>query len=567
METVVQKKALAFSPRRQSFRLRRRLHVVLLFLAALSIHLCEIRAASYYDWVHDPKLFANPERMRALLEGWQKQRPDCTEVEIIGQSWWGRPPHTQETRKTDILALHVTDESVPEVDKQLVVIAAMRVVFSTTPSVVLATAHWLLSDDPAAAETRRRQHVIFVPSTRPYYHNIGGTIPESLYDNWSWEGVKEPEENIEAAAIQRLLDTWRPDVFVDVSGRVCHKEAMAMEVIGHSLRSGLDSCFVPEIPLMLAEAAAEGGYQVFRTHPWAGHGLAVSAAPIPGATRSYLSRSWRVLPVDYAYHRNHTLAIPVISSFRESFLLMMKRLFEVGNTTWRGEHVAGYPVNIVGGSGPVILSAWGDTAAARRASRVELWQNSSAIGVSYVNDPRPNACVAVVTTTPDVVPDVYAHGPRSLGYGKGYTATFDILENIEALDAEPARDLAPVRALIARYWRGSRYNGRPVLPAVSMSGAAVRRGIVVRCAFPYADPIVKDVRLDGVPCPESALDGYTVTHGPGTFVHVAIPPGKMRRVHVVTVEVVPDRPFESQNEAGFLQLDSGEPLPAEGNQE
>lgn len=519
-----------------------------LLSAFLSPH---TRAQGYHDAIHEPKLFAQPEAMEALLRGWVEQKPDQARVEVIGRSWWSRPPIKPDTPTTDILALHVTDTSVPAGEKQVVVIAGMRVVFSTTPGNILYTARWLLGDDPLAVETRRRQHVIFIPSTRPFYAIIGGNVPETLYDHWSWEGAQDPETNIESAAIQRLLDEWQPEVFVDVSGRVVHREAMVMEAVGLRERSALSSCYVPEIPVRLAEAAAAGGYQVHYMHPYMGHGLVPSMVPMEGARPYYYLQSWKVLPTDYAYRHYHTIGLPVSASFRESLLLMMQELFSIGNTVWKGERHAGYPVNNVGGSGPVILTAWGETAAQRRSSRTALWQEKSRLGVSYFNDPHPNALVAVLVTDPSRTAELFAPGPRS--GASTAIAAFDLFENIERSDEADRFDLDPVRGVLARHWRGSRYAFRPQ-GMRSSPAPAFEEGLVLRGLFPYLAAEIDEVRLDGRRLEPSPTDGYSVIRGPGTIVEAAIPPGEVKAFHVFSVEVIPDRPFEVQDEALFTEL-------------
>lgn len=521
---------------------------VVLFAATLSAP-----AAHYHDSTHETKLFASPEKLGGLLRGWAEQKPELARVEVIGTSWMSRPPFAPDTPTCDLLALHVTDSSVPEEDKQVAVIAGMRVVFSVAPSLVLHTTRWLLSEEPLAIETRRRQHLIFVPSARPYYQAIGGMVLETLYDNWTWEGVQNPETNIEAAAIQHLLDTWQPEVFVDLSSRVVHREAMVMEAVGLRGRSALSSCYVPEVPLLLRKAAAAGGYQVHDMHPHYGHGVIPSPLPLPGADAYYYLRSWKVLPTDYAYRHYHTLGLPVIASFRESFLLMMKALCRIGNDTWAGERSPGYPTRVVGGAGPVMVAAWGTNAAQQRVSRCELWRKKNQVGISYTVDPHPNAVVAIVTTDPARIPEWFAPGPRSYP-GSSAVAVFDILENIENADQADRMKLDAVRGVLARHWRGSRYTFRPQGWQQRAEDPTVRHGLNLRCLFPYLAPEIREVRLDGHPLEPSLTSGYHVIHGPGTIVEIAIPPGRVRDVHVVSVEIGADRPFEDQSEGPFREL-------------
>jgi len=535
------------SPRFQT--LCRRMGVVFLVAAFSSI----ASAGSYHDSTHEPKLFATPAKMRALLEGWVERKPDQARIEVIGQSWKSRPPFKPDTPTCDILALHVTDSTVPESEKQVVVIVGMRVVFSVAPSLVLHSARWLLGSDPLAIETRRRQHVIFVPSARPYYQIIGGMVSETLYDHWNWDGVRDPATNIESASIQKLLDTWKPEVFVDLSSRVVHREAMVMEAIGLRARSALSSCYVPEIPSRLRSAAARGGYQVHSMHPHFGHGLVPSPIPLPGANAHYYLGSRKVLPTDYAYRQHHTLGLPVIASFRESLLLMMQELFRIGNATWAGERSTGYPTRVVGGAGPVMVAAWGKNAAEQRASRCELWQKKAQIVVNYAIDPHPDALVAVVMTEPGEANTWFAAGPRSHP-GTSAVAVFDILENLETSGRFEPGTLDPVRGVLARHWRGSRYTFRPHGSPRTTAATPVENGLNLRCLFPYRHPEVRDVRLDGRLLTPSPTDGYQIIRGPGTIVEIAIPPDQVQNVHVISVELEGDRPFEEQTEGPFLEL-------------
>lgn len=504
----------------------------------------------YTDSVHEKFLFANTQKLSELFAQWQKEKPKFVKYEVFGKSWLSRPPIQPNTPTTDILALHVTDMSIPDTDKQVVIIAALRIVFSLTPANVLFTARWLLSDDPLAIETRKKQHIIFIPSPRPYYHTTGGMVPESLYDHWSFSGVTNPETNIESAAIQKLLDTWKPDVFIDISGRVGHREAMTVESAGLGGRSALASCYWPEIPVKMADAAAAGGYQVHQYQAYFGHGIIPSPTPMPDAPQYYYLQSSKVLPTDYAYKNFHTIGIPVIISFRESLLLMMKELFRIGNNVWKGEKNTGYPVKVVGGSGPFMLAAWGADETQKRNSRVALWQNKHRIGVSYVNDPHPNANAAILITDPSCIDCLFKAGPRSAA-GASVIGMYDLFDNIEKSNEADRFNLNPVRSLLARHWRGSRYLSPPYQMQKTAKLESYTGGINIRCQFPFVKAKILEVLLDGHPLRESITDGYTVIDYPGTVIEIAIPPGKVKAFHVIGVEVETNRPFDEQDEEIF----------------
>lgn len=56
------------------------------------------------------------------------------------------------------------------------------------------------------------------------------------------------------------------------------------------------------------------------------------------------------------------------------------------------------------------------------------------------------------------------------------------------------------------------------------------------------------MRPDGHVCKRGEYAGYSVIHGPATFVEVAVPPEKVAPFHIVSVELLPDRLFEGQDE-------------------
>ena len=76
-------------------------------------------------------------------------------------------------------------------------------------------------------------------------------------------------------------------------------------------------------------------------------------------------------------------------------------------------------------------------------------------------------------------------------------------------------------------------------------------GALVRLLIPYKNASIADVALDGHPLKPSKTDGYHLTRGPGTVVHVAIPPKKLRGLHSVTCKVTPGE----ERRSGFMQSD------------
>ena len=85
-------------------------------------------------------------------------------------------------------------------------------------------------------------------------------------------------------------------------------------------------------------------------------------------------------------------------NWNESALARLKALLAIGNGTWEGESVPGYPVNVVKSVVGQWIVAWGSNAAERRRSRIELWQRQGGftLGILYPQtDCRASLAVAV----------------------------------------------------------------------------------------------------------------------------------------------------------------------------
>lgn len=91
------------------------------------------------------------------------------------------------------------------------------------------------------------------------------------------------------------------------------------------------------------------------------------------------------------------------------------------------------------------------------------------------------------------------------------------------------------------------------LPQYRGSGESepIKNGLVLRLLVPYHDADVSEIRLDGHLVQPSDTDGYHIRHNPGTIVEIAIPPNKVRELHVVSCFY--DSP--TKRRAGFLPED------------
>jgi hypothetical protein len=258
---------------------------------------------------------------------------------------------------------------------------------------------------------------------------------------------------------------------------------------------------------------------------------------VPGAEEHFyfhLHRSGVTSPV-FAYHHSHTLAMTMETGFEESAVTRLRRLLQIGNSTWRGERYSGYPVNQVGCWGSMALSAWGRTAAERRASRVELWSKAGQLVYGCAH-PEPRGTM-MAFFSPD--PTAWMR----------ITADPSLDAVAERLDAEGGYDTQALAGFLRRTPAQRAPDRRPLVEQAS--SPTIENGAVIRLLIPYPDATLTHIRLDGHAVEPSDTCGVFVHHNPATIVEVAIPPGQVRPFHVVTCA------YETQTKrrAGFFPED------------
>jgi len=454
------------------------------------------------------------------LKRWQQLHPRALRIDTIAKTPKGRP----------IVVCRVSDYDLPDADKQVALITACHVATERNScSGLLRLAQWLIGDDALAAEIRRRQVVLIMPCNNP--DGLAGDGGSDVYMCWGFEGVVDPDKHPEAVALQRVIDQYRPEVHADVHG-VWFTEQTMWESTGISWASGLCRSYLPEIPRLMDQAAEEAGFLITSGEQSAGQVRAT--APVPGADHHYYIRHARVNDCVYSYHTAHTISITMESGFEQSTVVRLRRLLRIGNERWRGERYRGYPTNQVACWTSMALSAWGTTAAERRASRVELWQKLGQLSYGCAHPEPRGTMMAFVCTDPAARARVFADQKLS--------------PVVEKLGAEKHIDGEAVAAFAETT---PALNALQSQPMSKQAAGPIEHGLAVRLLIPYTDAKITHLRLDGHEIAESDTDGYHVRRRPGTIVEVAIPPGKVRAVHVVTCAYQ----TKSERHAGFRPSD------------
>jgi len=493
--------------------------VLMLFVGASAVSAESASEKPQYEYLPHPTV----EQIQRGLRQWARKHPDRMKVEVRGRTNEHRP----------MLLCRITDYNVPDEDKEHALFTTCHASYELNS--VTASLHlikWLISDDPLAAEIRRKQVVLVMPNCNPDGYSVpkyGNTVGGDPYVGpWTWGAeLNAAEKNPEAVAIKGVIDQYMPEVHYDIHG-VWYEGQTMWEEVGFSWASGLCRPYIARIWERIREEAEKAGF--FMTAAEESSGKIRVTAPVPGAEDHFYLVGTSINDMLYSYNRYHTIPIPNETGFDESAVVRARALLKLGLERWRGEYYAGYPTRQVMCWLSTALAAYGTTAAQRRASRVELWQKLGQITLGAMHPEPIGQIMCFCATTPE-------------GAQK-YLAETELVKWVEQFKDEPQFDYKALRQFVystkavnlmpqSGAWPGGS-------PSTAEESERLRHGLALRLLVPYPNPKITDVRLDGHEIPLSESDGYIVYHEPGTTVQVNIPPEKVRDFHVATLTYEPD---------------------------
>ena len=478
----------------------------------------------------------------ASLKYWAETFPELVSHEIIGKTLGDRPLHQ----------LIITDSSVDDREKQVCILTALHGGPERTgTTTALHAIEWLLSNDPEAVETRKRQVVVFIPVINPEaffdsdrFRNSKGIDPYTGGgpDHWDLENLayRSGDKAPAVKAFLEQVDRFRPEVILDLHGtglqeyrpdqlgdRTRYQGQTMFEVTGsaysnYALRPW--DWRVTEAMIAAGEAAGfpSDRYEADAQRAYWGPSL----QPITRLT-------WRGRPNFYtaqmAYARYHTMLAALEIGWEKSGLARIKGLLRIGNQAWPGENRVGYPVDRVRSYTGHFVTAWGRNAAERRESRVELWRRQPEFTQSILypqTEGRDTYFVALGKAGA-----VFLDGePRAL------VSRLRKYPEIDADSLEKFFDFGPEVIV-----------GMDRAPEFDTDSAPIENGIGFRLRLPYQAPDIVDVRLNGHPLVPSPTDGYEAFLGNGyTQLQINVPPDKAKslKLFLVTCAYRPDTPRE-----------------------
>ncbi|HRE82133.1 MAG TPA: M14 family zinc carboxypeptidase [Opitutaceae bacterium] len=497
----------------------------------------------------------------ATLQYWVKHYPEWVTLQKRAESHDGLP----------VYLIKITESGVSDDDKQVCLVTSLHGGPERSGSTsTLHVIEWLLGDSAEADETRRKQVVLFMPIPNPHSYFVtdrfGNARKIDLYNpgllQWNFETLTltSPKDNPELAAFLEVVDEYQPEVHTELHGvglqeyaqeqlgdRKMYVGQRMFEVSGLAYSNTALRPWDPRVTEAMIKAGQEAGYGSDRAEadsqrlPW-------------GPTYAALSdRFWNGRPMFYSAHygyaKYHTMVMTQEVGWEESGLARTRALFALGNRTWVDECTPGYPVDRVKSLVGTFVTAYGQTAVARRRSRVNLWQAQGGFGqgVLYPQTAGRDLYICAVTPT----------GIEALN-----TDTGQFVSNL--------RRFPSVRADVVEKFikAGPEIKLAHVAPRVGSSPAMipVAHGIGFRLRIAYRNPELLDVRVNGHLLTASAMDGYQYWFADGfTQLQINIPPEKAQGqdLFIVTCAYKPDveRSYGWRPPAAVLQQLSGETKP------
>ncbi|MBT3378745.1 MAG: hypothetical protein HN742_21535 [Lentisphaerae bacterium] len=443
------------------------------------------------------------ETVGRMLHHWADTHPDRMSLAEAGRARSGRP----------VYCVELTDPACPAEDKEHALITALHSgVERSGTTTVCAIIEWLLSDAPDARETLRKQHIACIPVAHPDGYVDGNH--GSVYGGWTLDGPADPEGCPEALAVKSVMDRLQPELLADVHG-------MSMAFNGYDmLENSANSysnlalrCFHPEVVQAMDDAALEKGYPSDRQESDAER-LFWGPALDVCKERLWVGRP-NIYAAIYAYYHYHTMLSTSEVGWERSGLVRHKCLLQVGNDRWPGEFHAGYPNRVVRSNHYHMITPYGQTATARRESRVELWGKQERLAFGMVDPPITGKTLAVCATS-----------PTALGSNTDPTVS----EFTEALRRRPDVNVTYLAGLLNDWPAGQNRD----VPYIYCAGKAaqdttIEHGLSIRLRVFSGHADIDDVRLNGHPLKQSETDGYmTWSDRSITYVQINIPPAASR---------------------------------------
>jgi hypothetical protein len=304
-----------------------------------------------------------PDEVEAYIRRVEKESGRLAKVREVIRSGQGRP----------IYAVTLTDPSAKDADKQhAMIVAGQHGNEESGRIIALALIDWLVG---AGRKVLRGQKLVVMPCVNPdgamldIYGTPGGILPNHDHPP---AGATIPE----GIAVEQVARELQPEVFVDVHARGGAGYSHDMVLYPAPRPYTEDHNIFHTIALEMAAAGERAGIPNI-VHPLSWPGWIGSDDVNFPSTMCFAYRRFKAIPIITETSEHNQVSPPVALRVRAG-MARLKALLAWGERRHPCLYYPGYPCYLAAGMFHAGVVAVGKTAAARRASRVGIWENVDA---------------------------------------------------------------------------------------------------------------------------------------------------------------------------------------------
>ena len=233
----------------------------------------------------------------------------------------------------------------------------------------------------------------------------------------------------------------------------------------------------------------------------------------------------RVYGATYAYNKFHSIILTSECAWEKSAQVRQKRLLQIGNEVWPGELYSGYPTRVMMRNSFHLITAYGQTAAQRRKSRVELWNKIQHFSHGMDNPQQVGKVTYVCCTSAEA--------------RKKWLPDLSLTGFVESVGSVPMIRADVIQKHLRRHADGKGQWGNEAQIYLygsnqpSEEPVVVENGLALRLRVPFAKATINALHLNGYACEPSSTDGYQEWVARGfKHIQINIPPEKSKTQNI-----------------------------------
>ena len=437
---------------------------------------------------------------------------------------------TETPKGLPFYAIEITDTTVPNENKNVILLTAFHGGGERTATAgVMAFLDWLMSDDPLAKESLKKNILIVTPNNNPegYFldeapwnsrridpYSMGRGNRMNLKDL----SILKPEDGPEYIAYCKLVDKYKPDFHMDIHGTAMHYNGQIQRAsIGRAASNSSLDIWDKELLIKLLDSAKKQRFGVidFSMHDerliWG-----------PAMTDAWKSFCNMGQPYTYAAmygsFREHTMICTIESTWNFTVVEPMKELLRQANKGFSKNRVNDFKVNTIQG----LIVTHGETKADRRENRSKLWKKQDFFSSAFSYPDVSNYIVNMAIYGREDFKKFAGEKPNGM-------ITFDTIlkqtENSPYFNHEnPKKFFAVAPPTVKKVW------GNMINLKADVAEPELKEGFGIITKIQVENAKIVDLKLNGFPIEESTTDGYEIWSEDGfTFVRVNIPAEKVMK--------------------------------------